>query len=161
MKKSITVLTAVFTIICGAIGLAQTNSVPQASPTDVELRQKIIGVWKDHYDFLGTANDDTYTFATNGYYAKQTVSHRKGETQNSLGTGTWGVKNGILVVRLTKVDPPLKGPAGADLARRMATEGFIVNRKIISVNGHELELETSESRGTMKWVRQESPVQTK
>lgn len=161
MKKSITVLTAVFTIIFGAVGLAQTNSVPHASPTDVELRQKIVGVWKDHYVFLGATNDDTYTFATNGYYAKQTVAQRKGATENSLGTGSWGVKNGVLVVRLTKVDPPLKGPAGANLARRMATEGFIINRKIISVNGQELELETTDSRGTMKWVRQESSVQMK
>jgi hypothetical protein len=145
---------------------------PPRSPTDDELRQKVTGVWKYSHHFLGVTNEDTFTFAPNGNYAKQSVTIRKAGNKTFLGLGTWQVKDGVLIAAITKVDPIPQGPVGDDLRKGLASGAFISRHKIISVNDRELVCEVdvytitgtgghSKSKGTVTWTRQETAPQTK
>jgi len=135
-------------------------------PSDVDLRQKVTGVWKYSITnrLFGGTTETTFTFAPNGNYAKQAVTIRKTEIRNFTGLGTWQIKDGVLITTITKADPIPNDDYGGDLRRALVNGGFVNRHKIISVNDHELVCEVdvytitgtgghSKKEGTTKWSR--------
>jgi major membrane immunogen (membrane-anchored lipoprotein) len=132
--------------------------------SDVELFQKVTGVWKytNTHRIFDTTTENTLTLAPNGNYANQAVSIHGTERKNSTIFGTWQVKDGVLTTTLTKIDPMPRDGLGGVIAKGFL--GFISQRKIVSVNDHELVLEIdvytitgngghSKTKGTRKLTR--------
>jgi hypothetical protein len=150
----------------------QTDSTPQEAqkpPSDDELRQKVIGVWKYSHTLLGRTNDETYTFAPDGNYTKQILTTHGTEKKNGSAFGTWQVKDGFLITIAKKIDPMPKGAVGGDIGKGLTSGAFNSQHKIVAVNEHELVFEVdvytitgkgghSKTKGTMKWTRYTSAV---
>jgi hypothetical protein len=123
-----------------------TNPLPAAPPqppSDAELFQKAAGVWKYNSSNIvfGSITENSFILATNGNFVKQALTITKKSRKNFTGTGTWQVKDGVLITTITKANPLPDGAVGNDLKAGLASGGFTSRNKILDVNDFELSIE--------------------
>lgn len=132
-------------LLAGFTSQLAAQEAPKAQ-SDSELRQKVAGVWKYTADTPGatTRQEAIYTFGANGYFAKQSsIIHKTGKN-TVTASGTWQIKNGVIVVTVTKIDPV---PQGVNINKVLPKGGKISQMKLVSANANELVIESNPEFG--------------
>jgi hypothetical protein len=96
-----------------------------AAPIDTEITKLLVGSW-DFRSASSTVKDGTFTFRADGTFSSRGLFH-VGPREFRIDTeGTWQVKDGLLVEKLTKVSDPTTIPVGGIMRSKVLS---ITNKK--------------------------------
>jgi hypothetical protein len=109
------------------IGFADTvlsQETNKPSSTD-SMAAKVVGVWTRESQHTDTSFEFVYTYRAGGDYTEKSTRTFKGKATITNGSGTWEVKDGMLITTEIKSDSGTPGTMNA-LHRALVTRGKIV-----------------------------------
>ena len=102
-------LVAVRSIVLAVILFA--SPLLAGAPFDIEITKLLVGNW-DFRSVSSTVKEGTFTFRADGTFSSHGLFHVGPREFRIDAEGTWQVKNGLLVEKLTKCSDPTTIPVG-------------------------------------------------
>lgn len=118
--------------------LAQATSKPSSADT---LTAKLVGVWMRVSQHTDISFDFVYTYRASGELAERSTRHFQGKATTTNSSGTWEMKDGVLIITAIKSDSGTPG-IPHPLHRPIVTA-----YKIVRITDNEMVLQSASSAG--------------